>query len=251
MGEVTSARPGGPRLTRARAVLGLLALGVLVLVSSALVWTRAVVAGPFAGAVEVTATGAGASPLVPALGLVVLAGAGAASTTRRVGTPVAAGGVAVAGVGVAVAAAGVLRDPLGATAAEVGDVLGVTGASVTAADATATGTGWPVVAVVLGVAVAVLGAAAALASRGWASGRRFEAPAAAAGDDHGGLRARGEDPAARATARGSAGTVGDAPAGGVPGPPDPAAERLRRRGEAFDAWDSLSRGEDPTGDRRV
>ncbi|MEJ5944723.1 Trp biosynthesis-associated membrane protein [Pseudokineococcus basanitobsidens] len=227
-----------PRLSRARTVLGLLLLGVLVLVASAPVWTRAEVTGAVTGAGQVAASGGAASPLVPALGLVALAGAGAASTTRRVGTLVATAVVALAGAGVATASAGVLVDPAGATTAEVGDALGVTAASVTAADATASFTAWPVVALLLGVGLVALATVGAVVSRRWPSGRRYEPPAV--------VRDGG------AVDEGSA--VDEDGAGGPPeaaGSRDPSAERLRLRGEAFDAWDSISRGEDPTGGPRA
>ncbi|WP_299036535.1 Trp biosynthesis-associated membrane protein [uncultured Pseudokineococcus sp.] len=212
-------RAGRPqRLPRGRTVLGLLVLGALVVVTGAVVWTRAVVEGALAGAGVVEATGGAAAPLVPALGLVALAGAGAATTTRRAGSAVALGLVALAGAGVVAGAVGVLVDPLSATAAEVGEALGVTAGSVEPGSATATTTAWPWVAALLGVLLAVLAAAGAAASRRWPSGRRYEAPAAPG---------PGED---------------------LPPAGDPAAERARRRGESFDAWDSLTRGEDPTGE---
>lgn len=209
------------RATRSRTVLLLVALAALVVVAGALPWTRAEVAGALAGGGEVVANGGAAAPLVPALGLVALAGAAAASTTRRVGTVVALVAVALAGAGVLAGSALVLADPLAATTAEVGAVLGVTAGSVRAGDADVAATAWPVVTLVLGVLLAAAAAAGAVVSPRWARDRRHEVVAAGAGSD-------GDDAAPAA-------------------PADPAAERVRRRGEAFDAWDALSRGEDPTG----
>ncbi|WP_298802925.1 Trp biosynthesis-associated membrane protein [uncultured Pseudokineococcus sp.] len=239
------------RLPRARAVLGLLALGAVVVVSGALTWTRADVDGALAGAGAVAATGGSAAPLVPALGLVALAGAAAASTTRRAGSLVALGVVAAAGAGVVAGAAGVLADPLGATAGEVGQVLGVTAGSVGPGDASATATAWPWVTAGVGALLAVLAVAALPASRAWPSGRRYEAPTARAEELERGVDAGavGDGGSAGTSAWAGAGGAGARTGDPVTGTEDegPAAERARRRGEAFDAWDSLSRGEDPTG----
>lgn len=207
-------------MTRARTVLALLVAAGLVLALGSLPWTRATLADPLAGTDVVESAGGGVAPLAPALALVTLAAAGAASIARRAGALAALAVAALAGAGVLAVVVGVLTDPAVAAAADVGEALGITASSVRPEDAAVAVTPWPWLTLVAGAGVLAAALAGMSGVRRWSSGRRFEASAA-------GQEAPG----------------GAAPAAGTE---DAAHARSRRRAQAFDSWDALSRGEDPT-----
>lgn len=201
-------------MRRRTAVLSALATGALVLFAAGRTW---VVATGLSGglAAEATTSGAAAAPVVPAMALVVMAGALALTTARRIGAVAAGILMGLAGLLGAGAAAAAALDPLRTAAAAVSDATGTT-----AAAQSYTVTAWPWVAVVGGVLAALCGVAAALSGRGWSTARRYEKAAAAGGTGSG-----PEAPRAGASRR---------------------SEAERRRVDQMDAWDELSRGNDPT-----
>ncbi|HSV65394.1 MAG TPA: Trp biosynthesis-associated membrane protein [Mycobacteriales bacterium] len=206
---MTGPRPGAPRreLVLALAAAGLGAL--LVLVAGARGWVLVAVPRlrPLAD-VMVTLSGRAVAPLVPALGLVGLAGVVGLLATRRwgrvaVGVVLAACGLLIAGIAVARLAApgstgvaGLLTQPL-------------PGRDLAAPVRPAAVLFWPVLAAVGGLLLAASGTAALLRGRGWpALSGRYDAPAG-----------RQVEPVA----------------GGTAGPPTNAV-----------LWDALDRGHDPT-----
>jgi uncharacterized membrane protein (TIGR02234 family) len=200
-------RPRGPRSRPACALAGLAGAGLLVFLSGRTWVTRVLTDVP--GVPRVSASGAGALPAVPALALVAGAAAVVLLVTGRVGRYLAAVLLLLAGLGAAVAVVSVLAAPGDAVATAVTAASGRSGG---VAGPPATATAWVWAALAAAVLLVAAGLVAVLRARRWAApGRRFES--AGAGTAPGG--------------------TGSAP---VPG-----------EGNPIDAWDALSRGEDPTG----
>ena len=149
------------------------------------------------------------------MALVVMAGALALTTARRLGAVIVGVLMALAGVVIASTSVTAALDPATTAAAAVADATGTTALAQDYAV-----TAWPWVAVSGGVLAVLCGVTAAVAGRGWHSARRYETAPAAPGP---GLTPGGEHPAASARE---------------------AAQR--RRVDQMDAWDELSRGNDPT-----
>ncbi len=126
---------------------------------------------------------------------------------------------ALAGVVVAFSALGVVRDPTPVATREAADATGVT--QLTEGVHVAF---WPYATVVVGALVVVLAVLVALGSRAWRTSTRHE-------------RAAAGEPAASDTA-----APEPAPA------PRPAADDDAAFEDEHAAWDSLTRGEDPTDD---
>ncbi|WP_182113769.1 Trp biosynthesis-associated membrane protein [Actinotalea sp. JY-7876] len=203
-------RAARPRSGRARTVWAALVLGAAALLAGTGVWVRGTTTSPVAGAVPVAAVGSVVAPGVNAGGLLVLAAAGALALGGRWGARLAGAGIALGGVLVAASAAGGLADPEraagSAASAEVG-VSALTGPVVV--------TPLPWVAVALGAALVLLGVVAVVRAGRWPARRsdRHEVPA---------------------------------PAPGEPSRPTTAQPAPERAADDLDAWDALSRGEDPT-----
>ena len=160
-----------------------------------------------AGAAAVHADGRAAAPGAVAIALVAAAGGVVLATAGAAVRTVVAGLLLLAGLGVAALSVPVWQAPEDAAAASVSRVTGTVGQP---AGGSAGATAWPAISAAGGLLVAAGGVTGLLRGRRWAGpSRRFDAPGA---------------PVA----------AGAAP----PGLP----ERDRR----LDAWDSLSRGEDPT-----
>ncbi|MEE6280833.1 Trp biosynthesis-associated membrane protein [Georgenia sp. MJ170] len=196
-------------MTRGRAVLALLVLGVVGFGLAALPWLELTVPTVIARQ-EVGVSGSTAVPVIGAASLAVLAAALAVAIggtwVRRIA------GVALVILGLLVAATTVrlLIDPEPVARAAASAVSGVA-----QIEGDITVTPWPYLTVVLGVIVAA-GGVLVLAARSWASPvRRYE----------------------RGSAAGTPAPAGTAAA------PTPAAEP---RVQAMDDWDALGRGEDPT-----
>lgn len=198
---------GRPVLERRRAVVGGLVLGGAALAATAVTWVRATTSTALEPEVEVAVTGADAAASASAGALVVVASALAMALGGRWGARVAAAGVVLGGVLVAASAALVLRDPEAPAAAGAQAAVGV-GALL--GEPTVTAGVW--LALLAGVLAAALGLLALVAAGRWSrGGRRHERP------DVG--PAEGAGPA-----RGGPSSVAD----------------------DQDAWDALTRGEDPT-----
>ncbi len=191
------------------AVLALGAVGAAVaLLSAGRTWLHITVSDPLVGNGRLHADGRSVASVVPAAALVGLAAVVAAVTLRRVGRYVAGVLLVVAGGAVGAAAVSVLLHPPSAAAGAVGAATGQAGSSRGVASAAATA--WPWVAVVGAVLLALAGAVTVVRGRQWSGlSGRYDAPAGA------------EPVAERAAAT-----------------PDDAAA---------DAWDAVSRGDDPTG----
>lgn len=155
---------------------------------------------------SVTTTGNEAAAVVPAMGLVGLAAGIALSMARRIGRWVAGVLLILAGLTAGLSAVYAVLDPAAAAQTQVSATSGTT------ADAASyVLTVWPCLTLVGGVLLLLCGLAVLVFGRGWSVSRRHESPAAA-------------------------GTASST----APGPD--AQEGL----DEIDAWDELSRGQDPT-----
>lgn len=177
-------------------------------------WVNTAVSG-VPGLSTVSATGRDAAPGVTAIALVAAAGAAALTMTGKVARVVVSVLLAVAGVAVLALVWSVVADP---GAALHPALVRATGQSGTAAAGGARVSGWPWLAAVGGALVLFGGVLAAARGDAWT----------------GSGRSSGAQPAGPGTGEGSG-------AGTGAGTGD--SERDRR----LDAWDALSRGEDPTG----
>lgn len=198
-------------MPRRTAVLLVLAGGLLAVVAGGRTWVRVVPDGAV-GLGPVAVTGREVTPAGVALGLVALAGAVVLVTSGRVVRAVVAVLLLAAGAGVV--AAGLL---LGVDVGQVarGALAAATGATGAVTEFRTARTAWPPLAAA-GGGLVVLGALGTLlGSRRWdGPSRRFEPAGPAA-----------------ATSAGSAA---------------PVASAASQRDRAFDAWDALSAGTDPT-----
>lgn len=149
-------------LTRARAVVLVVAVGVLTLATAGPVWVRAETATALDPSVAVAVTGGDAAPAVNAAGLVLLAAGLALALGGRLARRVVLAVVVAAGVLIAATAVGVALDPAGVAAAGAGEVAGVT--DLTSA---ATVTAWPWVSAAVGVLAVAAALVVAVVSKGW------------------------------------------------------------------------------------
>jgi hypothetical protein len=210
-------------VTRTRTVLALLVLGALTFGTGSPTWVTTTVATALEPEVAVAAAGTSAAPGVGAGALVLLAAGIACALTGRVARYVALVVAAAAGVLVVVSTLVVVGDPLPAATAAASATSGVTELT-----SPVTLTAWPWAAVATGVLAVVVAVWGAIAARGWTatSGRHERADAAASG--------------ATAGAPGSGTTRTSAADDGTAVGPDDEID-------PHDAWDALSRGDDPTG----
>jgi uncharacterized membrane protein (TIGR02234 family) len=203
------------------AVLGAAVAGALALVSGGQAWA-AVTAERQAPLPPVVAvlSGADAAPLVPAMGLVLLAAAVALLAVRSVGRVVVGLLMAVAGGVLAWSGVRALTGTLDAAVA--GIPAGGTTTDVTAV--------WPVLAAVAGVLGAATGLLVVLRGRTWPGmGRRYERGTGAAATDTTATDTTAADTTATDT------TAADTP-----------ARTETDEDRAQSAWKALDRGEDPT-----
>ncbi|WP_194907925.1 Trp biosynthesis-associated membrane protein [Quadrisphaera sp. INWT6] len=161
---------------RRRAVVVLLgiACGGLLLASTTQPWVVASLpAGPGGTGSDLPVAGSTATAVVPALGLVALAGAVALSTLKGVGRAVAAVLLVLVALGAAASVAALVADPVTAARAAARAATGVPeveGARVTT---------WPLLALLPTAGVVLVGVVALVSGRAWATSARFEAPSAA------------------------------------------------------------------------
>ncbi|WP_225754310.1 Trp biosynthesis-associated membrane protein [Actinotalea sp. Marseille-Q4924] len=212
------ARTGGRALPdRRRAVVGALALGAVALAATATTWVRATTSSALRSQVALAVPGSDAAAASAAGALVVVAAALAMALGGRWGARVAGVGVVLGGVLVVASAAGVLADPQAPAASAAQRAVGV---GTLEGAATTTAAVW--VALVAGGIAVVVGLLAVGAAGRWSRGGR-----------------RHDRPTGTATAE-PAPDRPDATAG--PEATGPAGRRV----DDQDAWDALSRGEDPT-----
>jgi uncharacterized membrane protein (TIGR02234 family) len=193
------------------AVLGAAVAGALALVSGGQAWAAVTAErqAPLSPVVAVL-SGADAAPLVPAMGLVLLAAAVALLAVRSVGRVVVGLLMAVAGGVLAWSGVRALTGTLDAAVA--GIPAGGTTTDVTAV--------WPVLAAVAGVLGAATGLLVVLRGRSWPGmGRRY--------------------------GRGTGAPAADTPAADTPAAATPARTETDED-RAQSAWKALDRGEDPT-----
>lgn len=210
-------------LKRRTAVLWALAAGAIILGTGAQTWIESTGVSGLA-TTSVTTTGNEAVAVVPAMGLVGLAAGIALSMARRIGRWIAAVLLVLAGVTAGLTSVNAALDPAAAAQAQVSQASGTT------ADAASYAvTVWPWLTLIGGVLLLLCGVAVLVLGRGWTTSRRHESAVGAAGT--------------------TAGTLAGTTAGTAAGPGPHLAERDGERDEELDeidAWDELSRGQDPT-----
>ena len=211
-------------------LLGVVGAG-LALLTAGRSWLTVVVSDPLVGTGRLHPDGRAVASVVPAAALVGLAAAVAAVTMRRIGRQVAGFLLVVAGAAIGAASVSVLRDPRGAAAESAGAATGRT-ADVHAV-ASATATIWP------WIALAGRRAARARRRAHAASGSPVERPVRQV------RRPAGSGAPGAADEPGDAGphTESDAESDAAP---KAAADDTAVGDAAADAWDAVSRGEDPT-----
>ncbi|PUB25350.1 tryptophan-associated transmembrane protein [Promicromonospora sp. AC04] len=223
-------------MTRTRTVLALLVLGALTFGTGSPTWVTTTVATALEPEVAVAAAGTSAAPGVGAGALVLLAAGIACALTGRVARYVALVVAAAAGVLVVVSTLVVVGDPVPAATAAASASSGVTELT-----SPVVLTAWPWAAVATGVLAVVVAVWGAVAARGWAatSGRHERADQKAA---------PGAGTAEGTTAAGTGSAAAAGPAG--PARSDDAGSADDEDDDEIDphdAWDALSRGDDPTG----
>ncbi|GAA1120404.1 TIGR02234 family membrane protein [Citricoccus alkalitolerans] len=205
-------------IKRRTAVLWAIAAGAIILGTGAQTWIESSQISGLPGN-AVTTTGNEAAAVVPAMALVGMAAGIALSMARRIGRWITALLLLLAGVATAWSSVQAALDPAAAAHSQVSEASGTTaGAGVYAV------TVWPWLTLVGGILLFLCGLAVLLFGRRWATTRRYEAA-----------------PATR-TATTASGT--ESPAGPTAGPT--AASTTPEDLDEIDAWDELSRGQDPT-----
>jgi hypothetical protein len=214
-------RPAGP--SRRTAIWVLLLLGGSTLATAVPTWLSTTGATALDPQVEVTVAGTSAAPGVSASALVLVAAALALGLVGRIGRWVVLAVAAASGVVATVSALGVALDPEPSARSAVADATGVT--ELTApVDLTVA----PWFAAALGVLTVLAVVWVAVGSRSWAgASTRHE-------------RATGGTAPAASAAAGTTVPEGPSDPSGAtePASPDDLTDH--------DAWDALSRGEDPT-----
>lgn len=170
------------RLTRRIGVIILLLAGVGLLGLGAVPWVSGVANIPGSAVEKISASGGQAAPLIPALGLVVLAGAVALALARRWGIIITCFLTAAAGVATTVISGVVLNDPARAMRSEVTATMSVV--LPTEAISEVSITIWTAISAVFGVLLAIVSILIWRSSSAWerdtrhekASAREFERP---------------------------------------------------------------------------
>ncbi len=212
------------RIARRSAVLLLLVLGGVALLTAIPTWLTTAGSTVLEPHVVVEVAGTKAAPGVGAGALVVAAAALALGIIGRIGRYVVLAVVALAGAVVAFSALGVVRDPTPVATREAANATGVT--ELTEGVHVAF---WPYATIVVGALVVVLAVLVAVGSGSWRTSTRHERVAASA---------------APASPDGAG-----APSSEAPAPTEhPAGAEDSGFEDEHAAWDSLTRGEDPTDD---
>jgi hypothetical protein len=234
----TEAKPAATRL-KGTMILGVLAVSGLVFLAWSQSWGSVSVADA-ASTRALDVPGATAAPALAALGLAGLASAAALAIAGPVIRIVLGVLLALLGASIVLSGTGPLFDPVAAASPVVTSATGVAGTeSIRAITTSETVSGWPIVAIILGVLLTALGIGVAATTTRWpASGRRYQAARFATEDG----REIDTDELFDLATGGS--DAAEAAEGGHPESPDEAA--VRRKAASVDNWDSLSRGTDPT-----
>ncbi|REE03008.1 Trp biosynthesis-associated membrane protein [Citricoccus nitrophenolicus] len=213
-------------LKRRTAVLWAIAAGAIILGTGAQTWIESSQISGLPGD-SVTTTGNEAAAVVPAMALVGMAAGIALSMARRIGRWITALLLLLAGVATVWSSVQAALDPAAAARTQVSEASGTT------ADAGAYAvTVWPWLTLVGGILLLLCGLAVLLFGRRWTTTRRYEAaPATGTATTAAGTMS---------TAGSTAGSTAASTSGEAPDTGD--AEDL----DEIDAWDELSRGQDPT-----
>lgn len=198
--------------TRRAVVVALLLAGGALLLTAGRPWVTGLLPD-VPGSPAVFVSGRAAAPGAVALGFVILAGALVIATAGRGVLPATAAAVSVAGAVATVTALLAVRDAQLAVVSSAAEASGVSDPVVDAVSVTA----WPFVAAAAGVLGCLAAAAAVVRAASWTAGRRFQLPTA---------------------------TVPPSPPTSSPPASSPPATRAHE--QALEAWDALSRGDDPT-----
>jgi uncharacterized membrane protein (TIGR02234 family) len=210
--------PGRRRSGRRMAVLLGLLGALLVVLGTSRPWATVTVTG-LPSLNEISVSGRRIAPAGLPVALAAALGAFVLAIARRVVRYLVGVGLSIAGVALAVDGVRAGRSESGAIHLALRDSLGIVNRSSGAADSFVAGTaaqlnGWYVVYVIGAVLIAVAGVVTLLTGAGWpGAGRRFEA----------------------SPGRGPRRSSRDGPGDGA-----------RSGTDSADAWDALSRGEDPT-----
>ncbi|GAB2473727.1 Trp biosynthesis-associated membrane protein [Xylanimonas ulmi] len=196
-------------LTRARAVVLVVALGALALAAAGPAWVRAETTTALDPHVAVAVSGGDAAPAVNAAGLVLVAAGLALALGGRLARAIVLAVVAAAGVLVAWSAVAVAVSPQEAATAGAVAVAGVTDLT-----APASVTAWPWLCAAVGALAVAAAAGVGVAARRW--------PSSSARHERTGASAPGRADAPEAAAAADA------------------------QVDPHDAWDTLTRGADPT-----
>lgn len=139
------------RLPRRTAVMLVFGAGLALLGLGAVPWVRGNALVPGAALQEVSSSGGEAAPMIPALGLVLLAAAVALALARRVGSIITCIIIAAAGVLTTVGSIIVLNDPANAISGQMTEVTAIVMSPDALNDVTITV--WVAVAAVFGIVV--------------------------------------------------------------------------------------------------
>ena len=229
-----------PRAGRRQIVLPLVVLGGAAVATAAPTWLTTIASTILDERVTVSVTGTAAAPGVSAAALVVVAAALALGLVGRVARWVALAVVALGGVVVAGSALNIIREPEAAARTGVAEATGVIGVvgdvSVSAA---------PYLTLLCGFAIMAVVVRSIVAPIDWGTRTtKYDAPATGPGTSQGAASVAGASDVSVSPV-GSAGYASADTQGGVPDTePDtePDADSLDER----DAWDALTRGEDPS-----
>ena len=249
--------PPGRLARRGVVVLGIVALALLVFVSSTQTWVTVGLPQDAVLTPDLRIAGSDAATPVTAFALVALAAALAVSIAGRAARWVITVLLVLSGAGIAVTAAGVALDPASAAGPAVGAAIGVSGVEGARTDATV----MPWIATLGGVLLVAAAVWVVLAGRTWRVNRKYDAGAArSSAAATGGLQPGAPLPSTGDVAPGAVpeddGTPFDAAGSAVPDDVQGDAGRPGRRpsrrtggsthAREIDSWDELSRGNDPT-----
>lgn len=167
-----AANSSTPRLNRRAGVLFLLAAGAALLGLGAVPWVSGSANLPGSTLEKISSSGGQAAPIIPALGLVLLAAAVALALARRIGVIITCLITGAAGIATAVASGVVLNNPAGAMRSQVTETTAI----VLPADAISavTVTPWVIITGIIGLAITVLAFALMRTARHWNVDTRHE-----------------------------------------------------------------------------
>ncbi|MDN6178100.1 MAG: Trp biosynthesis-associated membrane protein [Arthrobacter sp.] len=205
---------------------------IAALAMSTRTWVRVI---PSSGAINVQpfdVSGDDAATAVAALAVVVLAGSVAAAIAGRMARWIIAVLILLSGLGIAASAISALSDPVAASVSTVGAAAGTL-----RVNGDYQLTFWPWLTVVIGVWIMATAVWLAVAGHRWKTSRKYTpAPATQAV----------ATPVADTVAGDAAPATAQRPGSGAPTSSEEQPEDEESMDE-IDGWDSLTRGEDPTG----